>query len=78
MAKIKVERITRSINGERGKRDTDFQARVEWELLSHHKSTLLIRTDEGNYVLKVRDLLLIIIDFLLPEILKNKSSLNQP
>lgn len=67
MPKIKVERITTSIDGERGKRETDFQARVEWELLSHDKRTLLIRTDEGNYVLKVRDLLLIILDFLLPE-----------
>lgn len=65
MPKIKVERLVKTHDGERGKRETDTQEYFEWRIEpANLYSNLIFHTEHGNYRIGFKELMKILLEML--------------
>lgn len=65
MPKIKVERLVKTHNGERGKRETDTQEFFDWKLEAEtNKLSLIFHTEHGNYRVNFKELVTLLLGLL--------------
>jgi len=57
MTDLKLERLTKTYNGKRGKRETDTPEYSTWAVEIFRGNQIIIRTDSGNYKTSFSDLM---------------------